>query len=184
MVFLPAMGIFTFFFWMKEIRERFVGAMLILLAVAPTIAILLWQSLYFQSVTQNKAAFLLGGFSHFTLEEVIKVCIATFPVPLVGLIFYWKDIIRSKELQIVYIALGFGIIEMFMFTNGPTGDFSWGYDLAVGLSTMVVLGKSIISKEKRNALRSIPLFVLFSRQVAVGVFYVLTIYIIGGETWF
>ena len=61
-----------------------------------------------------------------------------------------------------------------MFTNGNTGDFSWGYDLAVGFITMVTLGTSLGIKE--GGWKRILLFIVFSYQVIVGIYYFFRIY--------
>ncbi len=187
MVFLPAMGFLTFICWIREVKGRFPDAMRLLAAVLPTVAVLLGQTVFFQFIDDGTAGtvrFCLGGFSQFTLTEIICVSMATFPVPVIALLLYRKEIFNSVETKLSYIALLIGFIEMFMFTNGPTGDFSWGYDLAVGVSTVVVLVHSFCLKGKEKDWRRIPLMALFSIQVVMGLIYVFILYHNGGREWF
>lgn len=183
MVFLPAMGIYVFLYWKKDFKGRFCNAMRLLYAVIPTIAIILYQFLFCQFYNDGNVSpvrFQIGGFSRFTGLEIVKVCIATFPVPIMGLILYGKKMLQTAYTKISYLALVFGVAEMFLMTNGGTGDFSWGYDLAVGISTMVVLGESLSDKDK--AWRRIPLFIIFTCQVVIGFYYVINMYN-GGGLW-
>lgn len=187
MVFMPAMGIYAFDYWVRDLKGRLPDAMRLLGAVIPAFIILLGQSFYFQFVNDGTAGavgFCLGGFSEFTFTEIICVSVATFPVPIVALLLYRGEILKSVETKLAYIALLIGFIEMFMLTNGPTGDFSWGYDLAVGLSTAVVLGQSFCLCDKKNDWRRIPLIILFLIQVVMGGLYVFVLYHNGGREWF
>ena len=93
---------------------------------------------------------------------------------------YGKRVFESIYSKIGYLALVFGIIEMFFLTNGGSGDFSWGYDLAVGVITMVTLAMSIDNddgKWKRNML-----IIVFICQVVIGFYYVINMYY-GGGCW-
>lgn len=187
MVFLPAMGLYTLFYWMNDIKGRFGDAMRLLAAVMPTIIILLLQVVFFQffnDVTAGEVKFMLGGFSEFKLDECVKVCLATFPVPLISMALFGKESFKTEEAKIAYIALAIGIVEMFMFTNGPSGDFSWGYDLAVGLSTIVVLEYSISVSKKTSIWRAMLLASIFAWQTKIGVNYVVAVYEKGGFGWF
>ena len=182
MVFLPAMGLFVLLYWTKDIKGRFCMAMHMLIAVIPTIAIILFQFLFCQFYNDGAVSpisFQVGGFSQFTPLEILKVCIATFPIPIVALLLYGKEIFWSSYSKIGYIALGFGVAEMFLLTNGGTGDLSWGYDLAVGVITMSVLGMSL--KIDVGRWRRVPLFVIFTCQVAIGFYYVINMYNGGGH---
>ena len=183
MAFLPALGVYTFLFWMKDLKGNFFIVRHIFVSVLPTIVILILQFLFFQFYNDGNVSpvkFQVGGFSEFTPYEIIKVCIATFPIPLVGLILYGKEIVDSIYSRIGYMALAFGAMEMFLFTNGATGDFSWGYDLAVGFITIVTLGT--ILKIKEGSWRRILLYIIFSYQVLVGIYYFIRVYN-GGNYW-
>ena len=187
MVFMPAMGIYAFFFWMKDIKGRFTNVMKLLLAVMPTAIIVFGQMIFFQIVnagTAGQVKIALGGFSGFSLQEMIKVCIATFPIPLLALVLYGREILKNDAVNISYIALVIGVIEMFMFTNGSSGDFSWGYDLAVGMSTILVLGDRIANCKGYKSWRCILLIALFTWQTIVGMYYLISGYQRGGAMWF
>ena len=112
--------------------------------------------------------------------EILKVCIATFPVPLLGLLLYRKKILKSIFTITGFLALIFGVAEMFLLTNGNTGDFSWGYDLSVGVATMVTLGESMNEQEDRW--KRIPLFSVFVCQLVIGFYYIVRVYQ-GGIYW-
>ena len=187
MVFLPAMGCYAFIYWMRDVKGRFPDAIKLLVAVLPTFAVLLGQSVFFQFIDEGTAGtvkFSIGGFSQFSLTEIICVSMATFPVPVIALLLYRKEILKTAEVKTSYIALLIGFIEMFMLTNGPTGDFSWGYDLSVGLATVVVLVQSFCLKEKNKDWRRILLMVLFLIQVVMGLLYIFILYHNGGREWF
>lgn len=47
--------------------------------------------------TVSPVKFQIGGFSEFTPLEILKVCIATFPVPIMALILYGKKIFESEN---------------------------------------------------------------------------------------
>ena len=185
MVFLPAMGIYVLKYWMEDFKGRFPYAMNILVAVLPTIGIILLQFLFCQFYmggTVSPTKFQLGGFSGFRPTEILKVSLATFPVPLIALVLYRREMTDHAEIKVAYLALLFGWLEMFLLTNGGSGDYSWGYDLAVGVSTLFVLGKSLgISKQKW---RRIPVLSVFFIQTVIGFYYVIRIYHLEGWFWF
>ena len=177
MVFLPALGLFSFMYWIKDYKRNFIDVRRIFVSVLPTLAVIVLQFLFFQFYNDGNVSpvkFQFGGFSEFSFYEIIKVSIATFPVPIIGLFLYGEEIVDSIYSRIGYIALVFGAMEMFLFTNGNTGDFPWGYDLAVGFITMVTLGTSLGIKE--GGWKRILLFIVFSYQVIVGIYYFFRIY--------
>lgn len=67
---------------------------------------------------------------------------------------------------------------MFWFSNGPAGDFSWGYDLAVQAATVVAL--ALTAKEQMSGRGRIILnytaYAVFLYQVITGIIYLWTIY--------
>ena len=71
---------------------------------------------------------------------------------------------------------------MFLLTNGGSGDYSWGYDLAVGVSTLFVLGKSLGNSKQKW--RRIPVLSVFFIQTVIGFYYVIRIYHLEGWFWF
>ena len=185
MVFLPAMGIYVlFFYWMRDFYGKMTDAIRLLMAACPSLVIIIFQFLFCQFYNEGTVSpvkFQFGGFSDFSCIEIVKVCIATFPIPIMAFFLYGKRVFESIYSKIGYLALVFGIIEMFFLTNGGSGDFSWGYDLAVGVITMVTLAMSIDNddgKWKRNML-----IIVFICQVVIGFYYVIKMYY-GGEYWF
>lgn len=125
-----------------------------------------------------------GSFSHFTLQEVIYVSIAAFPIPLISVIVF--GIIKRKqykEMPIYWISILVLIaswMEMFFLSNGLTGDFSWGYMLGVNLVTVISLCYLIrfdVSRWIKGASLAIYLY-----QIVCGLYYYRYIYMMG-EYW-
>lgn len=69
---------------------------------------------------------------------------------------------------------------MFLLTNGVTGDFSCGYDLAVGIATMSSIGVS--TKIDSGLWKRLLLYVVFMCPVIIGFYYVFNMYY-GGVFW-
>ena len=182
MVFLPAMCLYVLLCSLRNRESMFSNIAKILKALIPAISIILFQFIFcqfFNERTESGVKFQIGGFSEFTPLEIVKVCIATFPIPLLGIMLYGRKIFESVYSKISYMALFFGFIEMFFLTNGRTGDFSWGYDLAVGITTMITLAVSMDIEE--GVWRRIPLLTVFMYQVYVGYDYVINLYNGGGH---
>ena len=169
--FLPAMGIVIL---EKMIRDKSIHiGILTLLAVLPTMALMLWQ---FYFISSDSVAFetrvSFGSFSEFTPLEVLLVSLATFPVPI---------ILASKKLftsdmcyRLSTYALVVGWLQMFFLTNGRTGDFTWGYDLAIQFSTTIALVSAY--KAKLPQWRWTLAFMVFLYQTACGISYISVVY--------
>lgn len=79
------------------------------------------------------------------------------------------------------MALFTGFLQMFFLTNGPSGDFSWGYDLAVGVSTAIVLVHTLQIDDRKY--KKLILFGFFAYQCVSGLIYIYKI-IETGKYWF
>lgn len=170
--FLPAMGIVTLISMIYQKSFRF--GLITLSAVIPAIMLLLYQFIY---TTNNTIALKMeirfGSFSEFTPQEVLMVSLATFPVPII--LFSIKAWKKSVSYQIAMCALMIGWFEMFFLTNGPTGDFSWGYDLAVQFATIIAIACSM--KYKMIIWRRGLAYILFFYQSICGIQYLMKIFI-------
>lgn len=152
-------------------------------AVMPTILIIIFQFLYDTGEAGIFVKIALGSFSGFTIGQVICVSLATFPVPI-ALCFICKkrDVISEDSLFLAYLTLAFGWMEMFILTNGDSGDFSWGYDLSVGLSTVMAVGYVI--KKCYRKWQMYFVLILFSLQTITGLHYFELIQKMDGYYWF
>lgn len=177
-VYLPAAALVIIYIMMKK-RDIALG-FYVFLAVMPTLLLLLMQRSY---VTENTEMLNLkiqfGSFSQFQLLDVVLVSLVTFPVPL---ILFYRFAVKSYDiLKISYLALVIAWVQMFFLTNGASGDFSWGYDLAVQFSTVITLVCSL-NYENRKCLRYTA-YMIFIYQVANGMIYIVRAYVSGGY-WF
>lgn len=170
-VFMIAEG-FVILAKMIQKKDLRVGC-IALVSVIPSIAVLFWQ---FNAITgaSTIATFGIqfGSFSNFRPMEVLAVSLATFPVPL--LLFSSKIFSKDHYYQLAYLALAVGWIEMFFLTNGPSGDFSWGYDLAVQFSTVIALVCAL--KYRFARWRIFVSGGIFLYQVICGIQYIIQVF--------
>ena len=171
-VFLPAMGLQTLFYMIKN-KDLLYGIKL-LVAVIPSAVLLIYQQKFMTSntVAFSQFAIKFGSFSEFTPKEVLFVSLVTFPVPI--LLFNLRYFRENKLYQMSMIALLVGWIQMFFFTNGPSGDFSWGYDMAVQFATFMSLVVAISDEKHKKWFLKIlhcGAYVVFAYQVICGIMY-------------
>ena len=76
--------------------------------------------------------------------------------------------------RMAYYALLFGWLQMFFLTNGSSGDFSWGYDLAVQAATVIAL--AISQKSEIARWRKWIAWGVFLYQSFCGICYVILVY--------
>lgn len=177
-VFLPAMGMMVLLLMVRN-KDLMIGIKM-MLAVAPTLILLVVQQLF---VTTNTGMLNIklqfGSFSNFNFLEVIGVSLATFPVPV--LLFRPQFLKNNFAYCLSMIALLIGWLQMFFLTNGSSGDFSWGYDIAVQLATVISLAST--RDHDTNRMIKYAAYVIFAYQVLSGILYMLLAYKTGGF-WF
>ena len=183
-VFLPAMGLQTLYIMIRR-KDIFYGIKMFL-AVVPSLALLVFQQMYVTSKTVAFSSFAIkfGSFSEFTPKEVLFVSLVTFPVPI--LLFRFKYLKENIIYQLSLVALIVGWFQMFFLTNGPSGDFSWGYDVAVQVATFMSLAVAISDKDKKNYVVKILhwcAYLVFIYQVICGIMYWSQAYSVVGY-WF
>lgn len=180
MTLLPAAGILTFIYWMTNFKKNLKRAMYILCSVLPAVFVIGMQ--YLVSVEIASVHFKFGSFSELTFKEVFLVSLATFPIPIITAVIGRKKIWKEKIIQLSYLMLLIGWFQMFFLTNGPSGDFSWGYDLAVGLSTVMALAYTL--KEDYKKWQQYIVYILYGLQVVIGIQYIYLIWMGGGKYYF
>ncbi len=175
LAFLPAMGIYTLYYMIRN-KEIWFGV-IAFAAVLPSLILLVVQQVWVSSQTQALNVTVgFGGFTGLTPIQVVLSSLITFPVVI--LLFRVSLIKREPVYFISITALVIGWIQMFWFSNGPAGDFSWGYDLAVQAATIVTLAETRKGEEfnrGRNIINR-SAYVIFLYQVLTGVVYLWTIY--------
>lgn len=114
-----------------------------------------------------------GGYSHLSPVQVVAVSFATFPVPLI--LFSKQGIKENIYVRLATIALCVAWLEFFFIENGPSGDFSWGYQLAVQFATVVSLLYSIYMR-KINKYRLGTAIILFAYQFVCGIWYIVLLF--------
>ena len=143
-----------------------------LAAALPSAALMLWQIVVVKDETAAMEVVVrFGSFAEFTPLEVLCVSLATFPVPL--LLFSPKIFGKERTYRLAYYALAIGWLQMFFLSNGSSGDFSWGYDLAVQFSTVIALALS--QKHRLPLWRRMLALAVFLYQVACGVAYLVLV---------
>ena len=171
-VFLPALALLTL---CKMISKKDIKlGIYALIAALPSALAMLFQFTFVTDSTEAMHVVLsFGSFSEFTPLEVLAVSLATFPVPLI--LFSPKIFRKEMGCQVAYFALVIGWIQMFLLTNGPSGDFSWGYDLAVQFSTLAAL--AYVAKYKMPAWRRGIAWGVFAYQTVCGLIYLALVFL-------
>ena len=169
-VFLMAMAVVVL---ERMISQKSIKIGVLALAAAlPSALAMLWQFTYASGSTEAMHVRIsFGSFSEFTPVEVVMVSLATFPVPI--LLFSRKIFLRESAYRMAYYALLIGWLQMFFLTNGISGDFSWGYDLAVQFATVVTL--ACAQKSEMAAWRKWIAMGIFAYQAFCGICYVILV---------
>lgn len=175
LVFLPAMGIYTLYYMLRN-KEIWFGVTAFI-AVLPSLILLVVQQLWVS--TQTRALNVVIGFGGFTGLDPLQVLLSslvTFPVVL---ILFRAKLMKKKEIYFISVmALVFGWFQMYFFSNGPAGDFSWGYDLAVQIATIVTLAETRNGEHfsKGRKIANNLAYIVFLYQVATGILFLWKIY--------
>ncbi len=175
LVFLPAMGIYTIYYMIQNRELRF--GVVAFIAVLPSLVLLVGQQLWVTGqTTALNVQVGFGGFTGLNPYQVILASLITFPTVII--LFRFQLLKKEPVYFICITALMIGWIQMFWFSNGPAGDFSWGYDLAVQAATVVAL--ALTAKEQMSGRGRIILnytaYAVFLYQVITGIIYLWTIY--------
>lgn len=170
-VFLPAMGLVTLIFMIQN-KVLKIGFQL-LGSVMPSALLLVIQFAYLSANTEAvNTQIVFGGFTGLSPLEVIMASLATFPVVIV--LFSAKTFKQNFFYRTSILALVIGWLQMFLLTNGRSGDFSWGYDLAVQFSTIVTIACAI-NNDSMAKWRKYLGYVLFAYQVFCGIQYIILV---------
>lgn len=175
LVFLPAMGIYTLYYMIRN-KEIWFGV-IAFIAVLPSLVLLIIQQLWVSTQTQALNVVIgFGGFTGLNPLQIFQASLITFPVVL---ILFRAKLMKKKEIYFIsMVALVIGWFQMFFFSNGPAGDFSWGYDLAVQVATLVTLAETRNEDNpgKGRKIVNNVAYIIFLYQVVTGVLYMWNIY--------
>jgi len=168
--FLPAMGLVTLIYMIQK-KSMKLGLQL-LGAVAPSLILLIVQFAYLSlSTSAMGLQVVFGGFTGLKPAEVFSVSLATFPAVII--LFSLKEFKNNLFYRTAILALAAGWLQMFFLTNGPSGDFSWGYDLAVQFATVVSIACSM--KSTTGKARKYAGYIAYAYQVFCGVQYIILV---------
>lgn len=184
-VFLPAMGIYTLYFMIRNKSIKF--GIVALAAVLPSLILLIiqqsWVPTQIEALDQTYQMTIRFGGS-FQLEgmEVITASLVTFPVAI--LLFRGSLMKREPVYFIAIVALIIGWLQMFLIAFGA-GDTSWGYDLSVQFATIISLAEAKHYKEAKTYRKviNIAAYGVFAYQVWAGLQYLQKMYVTT-QFWF
>ncbi len=120
----------------------------------------------------------LGVNDPFNVIQVAGVTVAACAVPLLALFFALvrdRSLFRDPSFWIALVALLVGWVERFFFSNGPHGDFAWGYYGAIQIATVVSLAALLRSGKIRFWMKGLALCA-YAYQICCGVVYCYNIY--------
>lgn len=175
LVFLPAMGIYTLYFMIQH-KEIWFGVAAFI-AVLPSLVLLVVQQVWVSAQTEAlDVIFGFGGFTGLTPLQIAGASLVTFPVVI--LLFRIKLMKKDALYFISILALVIGWFQMFFFSNGPAGDFSWGYDLAVQAATIVTLAETRNGEifARGRVVVNGAAYLIFFYQVITGILYLWNMY--------
>jgi len=170
-VYLPAMGIVTLMLMIKN-RKINIGIHL-LIAVLPSIIAMIWQIFYMDEAEDPiRLSVMVGGFTGLDFLHIVYASLASFPVVIV--LFSYRDFKENVFYRVSVLALVIGWIQMFFLSNGPSGDFSWGYDLSIQFATVISL--ALAMNGAKNKVRTYIAYALFAVQVVSGIHYIALVF--------
>lgn len=172
-VFLPALGIYTLIYIIKNKELRF--GTIALFSVLPSLVLLVFQQIWVSSNSEAlNTTIKFGGFTGMDTWQIIGATIVTFPV--VFLLFRISLLKKEPAYFISMMALLIGWMQMYLLNSGVTGDFSWGYDLSVQFAVLTALAESRNGEAVKRKIVNYASYFIFAYQVLVGIKYLWTIY--------
>lgn len=175
-VFLPAMGIVALIYMIKN--HDMISGIKLFLAVTPTIITLfLQQSWVIRSSELLSTSISWGGYAGLDTLQVLASSLVTFPIVIIG--FSIKRFWESHIYQVSIIALIIGWLQMFLLSEGSSGNYTWGYDLAVQFSTLITIAFLMKEVQERGIVfkaRVIVCLMVYGYQIFEGIQYLGLIY--------
>ena len=174
-VFLPAMGIYTLVYMIKD-RNLFLGIKTFI-AVIPSLIVLFGQLAFMKSTSEIMSTKLhFGTYYDYSFLQVMGITVVLLPTIIV--LFSWKEIKTNLAMGISLLAVVIGWIQFFCITQGGTNDFIWGFELAIQMATMVVMCYAYpkVDDAKSLVIRKRVAYGLFAYQVFNGLLYMYLIY--------
>ncbi|SEA52706.1 hypothetical protein SAMN02910384_01732 [Pseudobutyrivibrio sp. ACV-2] len=174
-VYIAAMGVYTLFVMCSN-KDIFIGIKNFI-AVLPTLLIMVWQLSVFKNNTDKMDVSIhFGTYYDYSVLKVIGISLVM--VPVVFILFDYKRVKENVAMVITLTALIIGWAQFFLLTQGGTNDFSWGYDLAIQLTTVLFMADGYI-RDKQNKIakwRVNLAYIMFVYQVFVGLCYMYITY--------
>lgn len=174
-VFLPAMGIYTIYHMLRNRGIKF--GIVAFIAVLPSLVLLVIQQTWVSSQTAALDIIVeFGGFSQLAAPAVIMSSLVSFPVVILLFQGHWLK--KDSAFFISILALLIGWFQMYLLNTGRSGDFSWGYDLAIQFATVVTLAETRNGEKVKPVRRILHLiaYAVFAYQIGVGIQYLQKIY--------
>lgn len=167
MVILPAMGIIV----LREIicNKAIKLAIYMFLSVCPSLVVLAMQYLFVNAHSETLVTqIVVGGFSGFTIPEIVLCCLTSFPVVILA---FSREIFKKEVMyQIALLTLLVGWCQMFFLSQGPEGNYGWGYFIGIQIATVVSLAYSM--KYNYHKIRKIIIWMVYGYQVICGFRYI------------
>lgn len=171
LAFLTAMGVHIFIKMLsrKDLRIGIYSFS----AVIPTLILMVIQLLYIKRNSEAlETIIVFGSFAGFSLPRVIAITLSL--IPEVILLFDYKKVRESNLLQLACFAFIISWVQMYFLTNGLSGDYSWGYDLAVGFIVPVFMATLSIKNNKLiSKIIAYSAIILYSYQTYTGIMFLL-----------
>lgn len=171
MVILPAMGVNVLkeVIWDRTLKL----AIYMFLSVCPSLIMLVVQYLFVNAYSEELATkIVVGGFSGFTIPEIILCSLTSFPV--VFLAFSRRAFKEETAYQTAILTLAAGWLQMFFLTQGDSGNYGWGYFIGIQMATVVSIAYSI--KYNYHPIRKVIIWLVYAYQVLCGFSYIDTAY--------
>ena len=181
-VIIPAVGLYILHLVLMDLRGNLLYGVYLVLGFIPAGIAMICQVSFnkgMSSLAASSFGVAFGGWSGLSALGIVGASISTFPVCIMVFICLKRKCEKHYMLLLGYVLL-VGWMEMFFLTDGHYGDFSWGYDLAIGACTAMALGLTI--KEMWLKTEMLWILSIFLQQVVSGGYY-LWLYYSTGNFW-
>lgn len=176
-VFLPVAGFVTLVIWSKEWKNNFRFALKLLLAVLPTLIILIMQ--YLITLESDSGIVIrLGGFQNLGYFSIALATLSALFYPLAFYILNRNKIIYKFELLMSYLIYFFAWVQYFMLDEAQYnhGNFAWGYFMALFVLYFITTLNLIRIEDKKN----IIIYGILMIQILAGLIYFVNIFMMKG----
>ena len=176
-VFLPIAGIVTLVILFKDFKANFIFSLKLLLAVLPTLIILIIQYVITLDVDSG-IVIRIGGFQNLSYFSMIAATISALFYPIMFLVLNRNRINFKFELLLSYLIYAFAWIQYFILDEAQYnhGNFAWGYYTALFVLYFITTLNLIKINEKKN----IIIYAILAIQIIFGLIYFINIFMMKG----